>query len=99
MIPTDSSIVNNVNVICAQTPSVGGTVTGLTSGGSVTLNLGSAALAVAANGAFAFPGVLTTGSAYAVSISAQPAGQTCALANASGTVAAGVQSQVAVTCR
>jgi hypothetical protein len=99
VIPTDGSTVNNVNIVCALSSSVGGTVSGLAAGTSVTLNLGDASLAVAANGTFAFPGVLTTGTAYAVTVSTQPAGQTCALTNASGTVAAGVQSQVAVNCQ
>ena len=98
VIPTDGSTVNNVNVICALSSSVGGTVSGLTTGNSVTLALGTATLAVTANDTFSFPGVLTTGTAYAVTVSTQPTGQTCTLANASGAVAAGVQSKVTVTC-
>ena len=99
VIPTDGSTVNFANVVCALSSSVGGTVAGLATGASVTLNLGTTALAVGANGAFSFPGVLATGTAYSMTVSAQPTGQTCTLANASGTVAAGAQSQVAVNCQ
>ena len=99
VIPTDGSIVNIVNVACVLSSSLGGTVSGLAAGNSVTLNFGAVPLAVAANGAFSFPGVLTAGTPYTLAVSAQPAGQTCTLANASGAVAAGVQSQVGVNCQ
>ena len=99
VIPTDGSIVNNVNVVCALSSSVGGTVAGLAAGGTVTLTLGSTSLAVGANGEFAFPGLLATGSAYNMTVSAQPAGQICTLTNASGAVAAGVQAKVSVSCQ
>ena len=99
VIPTDGSIVNNIKVTCVLSSSVGGTVSGLAAGNSVALNFGTVPLAVTANGAFSFPGVLTAGTAYAVAVSAQPARQTCVLTNASGTVAAGVQSQVGVSCQ
>lgn len=99
VIPTDGSTVNNVKVTCVLSSSVGGTVSGLAAGNSVTLNFGAVPLAVAANGAFSFPGVLTAGTPYALTVSAQPAGQTCTLTNASGAVATGVQSQVGVNCQ
>ena len=99
VIPTDGSIVNNVKVTCVLSSSVGGTVSGLAAGNTVTLNLGAASLAVAANGGFSFPGVLTAGTPYTVAVSAQPAGKTCTLTNASGAVAVGVQSQVGVNCQ
>jgi len=90
--------VSNVLVTCSTSSSVGGTVSGLASGTSVTLSNGSVLLPIAANGSFAFPGTLTAGSTYSVSISTQPAGQTCTLSNASGTVVANVMAVVVVAC-
>jgi len=78
---------------------VGGTVSGL-AGNSVTLRLnGGADLAVAANGNFAFPGSIASGTAYTVTVQTQPTGptQTCVLANATGNIAANV-ANVTVTC-
>jgi hypothetical protein len=78
---------------------VGGTVSGLASN-SVALRLnGGADLVVATNGNFTFPGTIANGAAYTVTVQTQPTGptQTCALANATGNIAANV-SNVTVTC-
>lgn len=83
-----------------KTWQVGGTATGmLGSGLRLQLN-GVQELTLAANGNFAFPAALVTGTTYAVTISGQPANptQTCTLANATGTVGGGPISNVAVTC-
>src|SRR6478609_6853742 len=78
------------------TYTIGGSVTGL--GGTVVLqNNGGGNLSVSANGAFTFPTAVNSGSAYAVTVLTQPAGQTCTVANGSGTAGANV-SNVAVTC-
>jgi hypothetical protein len=62
---------------------VGGNVSGLT--GSVTLqNNGGNNLVRNANGGFTFTTALASGSAYAVTVASQPAGQTCTVANGSG---------------
>jgi len=71
---------------------------GTAAGTSVTLSNGSVLLPIASNGAFAFPGVLTAGSAYAVTIAVQPAGETCVLSNASGTIPASRVTSVVVAC-
>ncbi len=76
---------------------VGGTVSGLTGSGLVLSNPGSGNLAISANGNFSFSGAVGSGTPYAVSVLTQPAGQTCAVANASGTAIATV-SNVAVSC-
>ena len=74
-------------------------MTGLSSGASLALQLGNgAALTVAANGAFSFPGGLATGTAYLVSVATQPTGETCSLTNASGTVASSNITNVGVSC-
>jgi exo-beta-1,3-glucanase (GH17 family) len=75
---------------------VGGTVTGLA--GTVTLqNSGGNDLTVAANGPFTFTTLLAPGAAYAVSVQAQPAGQTCTVMNGSG-IASGNVTSVTVEC-
>ena len=78
--------------------SVAGTVSGAAAGHTVELqNNGVNTLTVVADGNFQFP-PLADGSAYAVSVSAQPAGQTCTVSNGSGTVSGANVTDVAVKC-
>ena len=75
---------------------IGGTVTGLT--GSVVLrDNGGDNLTVSASGTFTFPTMLTSGSAYSVTVFTQPSGQNCAVTSGSGTATANVTG-VAVSC-
>lgn len=107
VIPTDGSTVNTVAVSCALS-SVGGTLSGLAAGASVTFSVvGTQAtsteqvttpLVVAQNGTFYLPVVLTAGTTYAVSVTTQPTGQTCTVGNAGGTAIADVTGQVTVSC-
>jgi hypothetical protein len=90
--------VSDIAVTCAVTASVTGTVSGLAAGTSVTLSNGSVLLPIAANGSFSFPGVLASGSAYAVTIAVSPVGETCTVGNGSGTVPASEVVSVAVVC-
>jgi N-acetylneuraminic acid mutarotase len=77
---------------------LGGTVAGLSGPGLVLAN-GSATLAVVANATtFTFPGSLQSGASYAVTIRTQPAGQTCTLTNAAGTVDTGDVTNIAIAC-
>jgi type IV pilus assembly protein PilY1 len=80
-----------------STYSIGGSVTGLTSG-SVTLANGSDSVTQSGNGGFTFPTKLTQGSSYSVTISSQPAGETCIVANGSGTVNSSNVTNVSVSC-
>jgi hypothetical protein len=48
--------------------------------------------------AFTFPTSLAGGTSYAVTIAAQPAGQTCVVSNGSGNIAAANVTNVQVTC-
>lgn len=93
--------VTNVSVSCAAAPTptyaVGGTVSGLT-GSLVLQNNGGDALGVSANGPFAFATAISDGSAYAVTVSSQPSGQTCEVASGAGTIAGADVSNVSVTC-
>ncbi len=93
--------VTNVAVTCAATPTytIGGTVSGLSGAGLVlSLNAGSQTLPVSTNGAFTFPTAVANGTAYTVTVGTQPAGQTCTVANGSGTVAGANVTNVAVGC-
>lgn len=76
---------------------IGGTVSGLGAGAVLTLNFGSEKLTVLANGNFAFPNKVDTGTAYNVSASA-PAGYTCRVSEAAGVVATADVSKIAVAC-
>lgn len=84
--------VTNVAVACVNNTSprtIGGTVTGLNGTLVVQNNFGNNT-SLTADGAFTFSSPLNTGSAYAVSVFAQPFGQTCTVNNASGTANANV---------
>jgi hypothetical protein len=77
--------------------SIGGTVSGLV--GTVVLqNNGSDTLSISVNGRFTFPTRVASGSSYSVSVSTQPAGQTCTVTGGAGTVSAGNVTNVSVAC-
>ena len=97
-VDSNGDSVNNIAVTCATSSSVGGTVSGLAPGTSVTLKNGGQLLPIATNGTFAFPGTLAAGSTYDVTVATQPVGQICTVSNPSGTVVANVMASVAVTC-
>ena len=85
-------------VSCVFNASVGATVAGLATGMTVTLSNAGVLLPVTLNGSFAIPGLLPAGSAYAVTVATQPAGQTCSVANGTGIVLANTVPLVSVTC-
>jgi len=82
------------------TYTVGGTVSGLAGSGLTLQNNGGPGLQVAGGGNFAFPAALQGGAAYSVTVQSQPGSptQTCAVANATGTVVTQNVTNVAVTC-
>lgn len=80
---------------------LGGTVNGLTGSGLVLANGGEQLPVTATSGGavlFQFAGPLPQGATYEVSVAAQPAGQTCAVAAGSGTVGSADIANVVVTC-
>ena len=78
---------------------VGGTVSGLTGGQSVTLlNNGGNAVTVSANGAFAFSSTLPANGSYTVTVGTQPNNETCAVTNGTGTITSNSVSNVSVVC-
>jgi hypothetical protein len=91
--------VTTVKVACAAPKeyTLGGTVSGLNSGTSVTLVDGDDSIEVGANGSFTFPVKFPSGTTYNVTVGTQPSGETCTVTNGSGTISANV-SNIAVSC-
>lgn len=98
---------NNVNVAvgCTAKPySIGGTVSGLLSGDSVTLNLAYdnanfAAGTITANGPFTLGGLeVPSGEPYSLTVGTQPVGETCTVSNGNGTVMGANVTNVGVAC-
>jgi len=94
--------VSNVSVTCVvDTFTVGGNVSGLAVGNTVTLqNNGSNDTSITVNGAFTFTAALADLSNYSVSVSTQPDSpdQTCTVNNASGNLAGANVQDVDVVC-
>lgn len=98
-IDSNAAKVTNIVVACVPGLSVGGSVSGLASGQSVTLqNNGGDALTIGANSSFVFPTLLAPGATYNVTVLTQPQGQTCSVAQGTGTLVNSNVSIVAVTC-
>lgn len=77
---------------------VGGSIGGLSADGLVLRNNDRDDLALPANStSFEFPTAGAYGSSYGVTVLMQPAGQSCALANASGTASTDIDD-VTLTC-
>jgi len=93
--------VSDVQVSCVTVPTytVGGSISGLTGTGLKLRLNGGPNLDIAANAtSFTFPDTLVSGSAYAVTIFAQPVGQTCSVAAGSGTIAGANVTSVMLNC-
>ena len=87
-----------VSVMCSTNSyAVGGLVTGL-SGTLLLRNNSSEDLVVTTNGSFVFGLTVADGSPYSVSIKNQPTGQSCMVANNSGTVSGATVTTVLVNC-
>ncbi len=98
-----SSNISNVQITCTvNTFTIGGTVSGLAAGDSITLrDNGGDDLVQSANGSFTFATPVASGRPYAVTIVANPASpisQTCTVTNGAGTVDGSNVTNVAVTC-
>ncbi len=95
---TVSGNVTNVAVTCTPLYTIGGTVSGLTASGLVLQLNGQYTLSVPANASsYTFSQTLNTGTAYQVTISTQPTGETCSVSGGSGTVTGNV-TNANVTC-
>ncbi|HVT08471.1 MAG TPA: hypothetical protein VHO67_13510 [Polyangia bacterium] len=92
--------VSNVAITCMTNAfAVGGSVVGLV-GSGLTLHNGSQDLVITQNGGFAFPGLVASGSPFAVTVSAQPVtpAQSCVVSGGSGTVGGSAVTSVTVNC-
>src|SRR3569833_2958425 len=95
---TVSGNVTTVGVTCADLYTIGGTVAGLSASGLTLTDNGGATLAVPSGATtFAFPAPLPAGAQYDVAVATQPAGQSCSVSSAAGTVSGNVTT-VGVTC-
>jgi hypothetical protein len=96
--------VTGITVVCSTSTSsaVNVTVSGLNAGLGFTMylngNSGNNPLSVAANGSYAFSGLLAVGATYTVTVATEPSGQTCTASNGSGVIVAGVTPTVSVLC-
>jgi hypothetical protein len=97
-IDTSDDAVDTVSIVCTTLLSLSGTVSGLAPGTSVTLSDGQVLLPIATNGTFSFPGTVTPGTSYAITIATPPAGETCTVVNGSGSVTAAGIPAIVVTC-
>jgi beta-lactam-binding protein with PASTA domain len=78
---------------------IGGTITGLTASGLQLQNNGADTLSLAANAtSFTFATAIASGAGYAVTVKAQPSGQSCVVSNGSGTAANSKVTNVTVAC-
>ena len=91
----------NISVVCTpEVYGVGGSVSGLLPGRSLVLqDNGGSNTTVSADGAFSFSAGVPSGSNYAVTVRSQPDGQSCAITNGSGTIAAGDVQIGRASCR
>jgi cysteine-rich repeat protein len=97
-----------VSVTCSTSVAlytITGTVSGLDGSGLVLRNNGSDPVNINGNGAFTFPGVLTDGAAYAVTVSQQPSfkAQICSVSGGDdaiggGTIAGANIDTISVNC-
>jgi len=92
--------INNVSIACAPYAySIFGTVSGLANGQQFTLyNNGADPQVITSNGTFYFSMPYQSAENYDVTINPQPAGQTCTVANSSGTIINSDIYNVNVTC-
>jgi hypothetical protein len=86
--------------VTAQSYTIGGSVSGLVGTGLQLQNGSGTLLGVSANGAFSFPTAVASGTAYAISVAAQPSSpsQTCVLSNGTGTVGTANVTSISVQC-
>jgi hypothetical protein len=94
-----SANVTDVVVTCASAAfTVGGTVSGLTGSGLVLADgIDTTSLAPGAT-TFTFPTKLASAAAFSVTVSTQPAGETCTVSNGSGVILTSSVNNVALSC-
>jgi N-acetylneuraminic acid mutarotase len=95
---TIGSAAVQVTVTCGATYTISGTVTGLLGTGLVLAN-GMDTVTLPANASsFILPTALSSGATYSVVAKGQPASQSCAITNGSGSIASSSVTNVKVSC-
>lgn len=94
-----SANVDSIRVTCSpNTVTLDGTITGLNASGLVLQDNGADDLTIPANATtFRFPTPIAFGSGYSVTMSAQPAGEMCSVADGSSTATTDV-TDIVVSC-
>jgi len=83
----------------AATFTIGGTLSGLSSGSKITLlDNATNSLTISSDGSFTFAARAATGAAFAVTVGTAPGGQICTVSNGSGTVASANVTSIGVIC-
>lgn len=97
---TANANITGIQVSCTtSTYTIGGTITGLSGSGLVLQDNGGDNLPVGASATtFTFPTQVASGANYAATVQTQPSGQTCTIANGSGTVTNAAVINVAISC-
>jgi len=92
--------ITNVSVICTNTYTIGGTVSGLIGTGLILQNNGGDDLPIAVDGSFTFLTSLNDLSAFAVTTSIAPGApnQSCSVINGSGDLAGANITNVSIIC-
>lgn len=80
------------------TYTVGGTVTGLSTGASLALSNNGDATTVKENGSFTFPTPIASGGQYAVTVTTPPTNETCVVSSGTGTIASASVTNVSISC-
>ena len=94
-----STTTTTTTTTSSTTYTIGGTISGLTSGSLILQNNSGNALTISANSTtFVFTTALASGVTYAVTVGTQPSGLTCSVTNGTGTIASANVTNVAVTC-
>lgn len=93
-----ASNISNIFINCLSYFTIGGSVTGLTSAGLVLQNNGGDDLNISADGSFAFSTAIVDLSNYNVTVSSQPATETCVIKNSVGDVASAGIVDMQVQC-
>jgi len=82
----------------ATTYTIGGTVMGLASNGSVAIEYGSGSLTVSKNGAFTLPTGVANSTSYSITVGSSPTGQSCGEVDGAGVISAANVTNIVVAC-
>jgi hypothetical protein len=94
-----SANVTDVAITCASAAfTVGGTISGLTGNGLVLADGTDTTSPAPAATTFTFPTKLASAASFNVTVTSQPAGQTCTVSNGTGVILTSSVSNVALTC-